>query len=205
MDPHSLLPPYHEPGEESIASVPQLRSESGAGVVVKEHASLTVQGRLSSRASFWEDTLEASEFVLGVVRFGYRLPFIRFPPPVCMRNHRSALQNSAFVSESVSELLLANCAIECDVCPLVCSPLQVVTNTSKQRLVIDLRYVNQYLRQQKFKYEGLNVIAPLFKQGDFMITFDLKSGYHHVDIHQDYWPYLGFTWGEVDGSQRFFV
>ena len=31
IDPHSLLPPYQEPGEESIASVPQLKSESVSG------------------------------------------------------------------------------------------------------------------------------------------------------------------------------
>ena len=27
-------------------------------------------------------------------------------------------------------------------------------------------------------------------------SFDLKSGYHHVDIHEDSQPYLGFSWGE---------
>ena len=26
-----------------------------------------------------------------------------------------------------------------------------------------------------------------------VILFDLKSGYHHVDIHTDCWPYLGFS------------
>ena len=25
-------------------------------------------------------------------------------------------------------------------------------------------------------------------------TFDLKSGYHHVDIHESCWKYLGFRW-----------
>ena len=27
-----------------------------------------------------------------------------------------------------------------------------------------------------------------------MFTFDLKSGYHHIDIHPDYQTYLGFAW-----------
>jgi len=41
-------------------------------------------------------------------------------------------------------------------CPTVCSPLQVVVNAKgKRRLVLDLRYVNHYLCQSKFKYEGL--------------------------------------------------
>ena len=29
-----------------------------------------------------------------------------------------------------------------------------------------------------------------------MFSFDLKSGYHHVDIHKQHWEYLGFSWGQ---------
>ena len=76
----------------------------------------------------------------------------------------------------------------------MCSPLSVVQNDSgKQRLVIDLRYVNQFLPIQKFKYEGLNLVPQLFRKEDFFFTFDLKSGYRHVDIHEDCWLYLGFS------------
>ena len=79
-----------------------------------------------------------------------------------MNNHHSALENSAFVSNAIQELQHARCIIECAECPLVCSPLQVATNaTGKQRLVIDLRYVNQYLHSCKFKYEGLNILPSL--------------------------------------------
>ena len=30
---------------------------------------------------------------------------------------------------------------------------------------------------------------------DYVVTFNLKSGYHHVDIFQAHWQYLGFSWG----------
>ena len=30
---------------------------------------------------------------------------------------------------------------------------------------------------------------------DFLNKFDLKSGYHHVEIFQPHWTYLGFSWG----------
>ena len=65
----------------------------------------------------------------------------------------------------------------------VCSPLSVVVNARGKML--DL---NQFILLAKFKYEGLIIISPK------VITFDLKSGYHHVDIHEDCWPYLGFSW-----------
>ena len=38
-----------------------------------------------------------------------------------------------------------------------------------------------------------------------MITFDLKSGYHHVDIHKDFWFYLGFSWYDFLGRRRSYV
>ena len=74
----------------------------------------------------------------------------------------------------------------------------------KLRLVIALCYVNQFLNQYKFKYEGLDLISSLFKKGNFAFSFDLKSGYHHVDIHKESQPYLGFSWGDSDMRKFYF-
>ena len=41
----------------------------------------------------------------------------------------------------------------------------------------------------------LQLRAPGFlRPRDFVFTLDLKSGYHHVDIREDCWTYLGFEW-----------
>ena len=86
--------------------------------------------------------------------------------------------------------------IECAVQPRVCSPLQVVFNSSgKPRLVLDLRYINQYLLNQKFKYEGLDLVPAMFERNNYFFAFDPKSGYHHVDIHT-----VGLSW-----SNKFYV
>ena len=79
--------------------------------------------------------------------------------------------------------------------PKVCSPLQVVENAKgKLRLVIDLRYLNQFLGQCKYKYEGLNLIQSLYK----IIRHGFNSGYHHVDIklYEDSQAYIFFFFGE---------
>ena len=34
----------------------------------------------------------------------------------------------------------------------------------------------------------------LFEKGDYLFPFDLKAGYHHVDIADIHWKYLGFAW-----------
>ena len=37
-----------------------------------------------------------------------------------------------------------------------------------------------------------------------MFTFDLKSGYHHVDIFEDHQVYLAFAWTFQDGITKYF-
>ena len=128
---------------------------------------ISVQGRLKSHAKFWLDELDPSSFVKEIVSQGYRIPFIRLPDPVCYRNHRSAIEHADFVQEAIWELVDLACMIQCPKCPVVCSPLSVVVNAhGKKRLVLDLRYVNQFILLTKFKYEGLN--ADFLKRGLFL-------------------------------------
>ncbi len=172
---------------------------SDSGIVVEQHPS--VQGRLRKNMDFWLNELEPSSFVAEIVSVGYCLPFMRLPDPRYQWNHKSALENAVFVADAIQELVTGHCVVKCDRCLIVCSPLSVVTSAKgKKRLVLDLRYLNQFLPDGKFKYKGLNLIPSLFQQGDYLTVFDLKSGCHHADIHEDCWPYLGFAW-EVQSTR----
>jgi len=42
----------------------------------------------------------------------------------------------------------------------------------------------------------------MFEQNDLPLKFDLKSGYHHLDIFEVYQAYLGFAW-ELQGKTRY--
>ena len=66
--------------------------------------------------------------------------------------------------------------------------------------MINLGHLNQFLWKQRFEYEDLRVAMLLLEKGDDMFSFDLKSGYHHVDIAKEHWKYLGFSW-----ESRFYV
>ena len=44
----------------------------------------------------------------------------------------------------------------------------------------------------------------LFQQGYYMFSFDLKSGYHHIDIFGPHRQFLGFCW-EKEGSKQFYM
>ena len=146
-------------------------------------------------------------FILQTIEFGYVLPLKSEPTPFSRKNQNSALHNYKFVKESIADLLATGCVEVVSkpphVCsPLfhVCSPLFVVENSAgKKRLVLNLRHVNKFLCKQKFKYEDLRIIVMmLFKRGDYLFSFDLKSGYHHVDIAKHHWKYLGFNWEGIN-------
>lgn len=55
----------------------------------------------------------------------------------------------------------------------------VSSDGSKKRLVHDLRHVNNFLWKKKFKYEDMHAVLEMAEVGEFMVSFDLKSGYHH--------------------------
>ena len=89
--------------------------------------------------------------------------------------------------------------------PEVCSPLSVVSNSlGKLRLVLNLRYLNQFLYVLKFKYEDLRIAALIFEPDEYLFKFDLKSGYHHVDIWLGHYQYLGFHW-DGSGTENYYV
>ena len=163
----------------------------------------SVHGRLRERVSFWREEIKASQYICGIVSSGYRLPFVKFPNPSFQENHRCSKADKEFVALTIAELVVNDCVQKVTGPPLVCSPLQVVAkDEGKRRLVIDLRYVNLFLHKFKFKYEGLDIAAQYWEKGYWFTTFDLKSGYHHIEIHPDYWSYLGFSWIE-DGTRVF--
>ena len=62
--------------------------------------------------------------------------------------------HKSFVNEAVAELLANPCVKWVIEKPYICSPLAVAVNAEgKLCLVLNLRYLNQFLSQMKFKYE----------------------------------------------------
>ena len=87
--------------------------------------------------------------------------------------------------DALQELEGNRCITKVSNPPHVCSPLSVVVSSQgKRRLVLNLRYLNQFLWVDKFKYEDLRVAMLMFEKDDYLFSFDLKAGYHHVDIYE---------------------
>ena len=87
----------------------------------------------------------------------------------------------------------------------VINPLSVsIQKLGKKRLILDLSHVNQYLFKSKFRCEDVSIAREVLNPGDFMFSFDLKSGYHHVEIFPEHRQYLSFSWNFSSGVTRYF-
>ena len=131
------------------------------------------------------------------------MPFITITRSFYAPNNKSILRNSRFVSQAISKLLKNNCIEELDQKPYCCNP-STVAESKKLRLVLDLRYVNRFIKQNKFQYENLATLSEILSEGDYFTTFDLSHGYHLIEIHPEHRKFLSFEWTFEDGSTKYF-
>lgn len=130
--------------------------------------------------------LGASGFILSIVPDDYKIPWVTLPPPKVCHNNLSAVTHSHFVLEAISDLLRIKRVKILDHKP-----------SSKKRLMLDSRHVNLYVFKCKFRCEDVSVALQTFSRGFFSFNFDLKSGYHHVEIFTHRCSLavlLGFWW-----------
>ena len=68
-----------------------------------------------------------------------------FKVSMFFKNNKSALDNSEFIDQAVSELVYSDCVHNVPFIPYVVNPLSVATNKSgKKRLILDLSVLNKF-------------------------------------------------------------
>ena len=154
--------------------------------------SVIVKGRLRVNISYWE-SIGTSQFILNVIRDGYKIPFYYTPSSVHLLNNKSALHNAKFVASAITELKVGS-VVECQSPPVVVNPLSVsVQSNGKKRLILDLRHqLTSLLRSLKLSLRMLKACS-----------FDIKSGYHHIEIFESDQQFLGFSW-DFGGVTEYF-
>lgn len=165
---------------------------------------ISVRGRLSKAIQSWRD-IQVTQFTIDVIVHGYKIPFIDLPPSFVGKNNQSARKEYMFVEQSIIDLLESHCIEEVFLPPEIINPLSVsIQKSGKKRLILDLRHVNKYVFKNKFRCEDIKVAKEILSPGDFMFTFDLKSGYHHVEIFLEHRKFLSFSWEFSNGRTRYF-
>lgn len=62
---------------------------------------------------------------------------------------------------------------------------------------MDLRGLNMYLKDKKFRMTTLQSIFPFLPENTWMATFDLQNAYFHILIHPSHCKYLRFVIGNT--------
>lgn len=123
------------------------------------------------------------------------MALFQFPDSKFCNNNKSAICHSECVSSGIEELLKTGIILQVNDVPHVVNPLTVSVNAkSKERLILDLRHVNQYVILYKFKLEGIKEALDFAQKDGFMCKFDLFSWYHHTDLHPSIFKYFEFSW-----------
>ncbi len=98
------------------------------------------------------------------------------------------MAQESFVTSAVEEMLAARVISILPKAerPEVVSHLGVVPKGKKGkfRLIINMRFVIEYLVKKKFKFEGLRELSDLADKGDHAVSFDLSSGCYHVELYR---------------------
>jgi len=135
--------------------------------------------------------------VLRWVTQGLRLRFRTLPRPYTGRAIPIKDDDRLWVEEEIQENLLRGSWQQLQHKPAYCAAAFIVRNSmNKRRVVIDLRYINAHLPDRPVRYENLRSFRNSIQKGMYMISLDLKSGYHHVGLHPSARQYLGFQLGE---------
>ena len=134
---------------------------------------ICVKGRLKRCLHFWQK-IGADENVLDVIENGYKIPFISTPKPAEFKNNKSALLNHSFVSDSIQELLRTERVVEVPFIPHVVSLLSVLTNKGKNRLILDLRYVNLHVWKEHVKFEDWKVFQNYLSKKEVFFPLTLS-------------------------------
>ena len=165
---------------------------------------ISVKGRLKKNIFFWK-SIHTSKTILETISQGYKIPFIETPAQAIFQNNKTALLHAEFVEESINDLIESGAVKECCSKPHVVSPLSVSINAKgKKRLILDLRYINSHLYKDPIRFDDWRAFENYLVSDSFCFKFDLKSGYHHVDIFHEHQTFLGFSWAK-DGNYRYFV
>lgn len=181
--------------------LPLVQRQSSPRSPIPDHEG-PVGGRLTHFQQGWK-SVTTDLWVLNLVENGYALPFREFPPPYppcqghCSQDHLLLLQEEVLT-------LLQKGAIE--VVPeqergLGCYSRYFLIPKKDGRLlpILDLRILNWYLKQEKFKMLTLAQVLLALQEEDWMVSIDLQDAYFHIPILKSHRKYLRF----MVGSQHY--
>ena len=152
-----------------------------------------VVGHIRNNINVWK-SITSDNIVLDWLKNGAKINFSSVPTDFELQNRTFSKEEYSFVKSEIQSLLSKGCIKKVNSKPKCVSPLSVVPKKGpkKFRLIHDLRLINEKSVAPSLVYEDILTTTSLCEPNDFITTLDIKDGYHHISVHEDYRTYLGF-------------
>jgi hypothetical protein len=151
---------------------------------------------LPEHLSYWRDI--GCE---GLVKDGCQPDWIHHPPP----RPRDYTRRECYIGEMHDCMLAAiNAEVARGVLQIIPKeqafyvlPVFVVRKPGKDRLILDCRELNVYIKEKHFKLSDWLVLRDNIQPGCGGVTLDFSSGFHHLGLSDELQQYLVFRYAGV--------
>ena len=139
----------------------------------------------------WSE-IGADPWVMRIVQWGYRIPFITLPP-LRYQGQETTYPKWSSLSQSVQELRNKGAIEPASLTPGFYSCLFLTTKaTGEWRPIIDLSSLNVFVHCPSFTMETPRSIFGALQQGQWLTSLDMKDAYFHIGINPADRRYLRF-------------
>ena len=150
-------------------------------------------GRLAHHLQNWQ-AITQDRWVLSTVQ-GYKIDFLSNPHQKFIPHPAQfSTEQRQLITEEITELLLKGAIEEVNTPPGYYSNLFLVPKKDGgQRPVINLISLNEFVRKEHFKMEGIHNLKDLLQPGNWLAKVDLKDAFFPIPMHNQCRKYLRFT------------
>ncbi len=153
-----------------------------------------VAGKVTQCYENWTQ-ITTNPSVLSWIREGVPLPLASTPSAFAFDNPPLSAKQVTYIDSEIKNLLAIGAISKVNSQPTCVSPIHCVPKRSGgHRLIVDLRHLNNHIVCPTFRYEDINSTLELIQPRDQLVTVDLKSGFYHIPIQQDFRHFLGIKW-----------
>ena len=169
---------------------------SSLGLSSIEANHLPIAGRLQHFVENWQ-AVTNDPWVLMAIS-GYHISFTVIPHQDFLPSYRVSKEDEILIDKELGELIqkqAIHLVLEHDYNMGFVSNLFVIPKKGGgQRPVFNLRQLNQFIKYEHFKMEGIHMLKDLLKPNDFMAKIDLNDAYFTVPIWKGHQKFLRFLW-----------
>ena len=136
---------------------------------------------------------------------GYRIEFMWEPyQKVIPQQINFSECEKMIVKNEIDGLLQKGAVIESEheVGEFISNIFVVPKPNGKYRPIINLKYLNQFIKYEHFKQEHFVIVLYLIQESDYFTSIDLKDAYFSIPLNKECRKYVKFMW---DGQMFSFI